>query len=415
MDLRARLAARLIAAALAATACAWAGPTPPQRAPAEPISLGESGSKLIEFDSVIVRLSPSAKIGDSWVRGRHSGEVRWNSSVTRTQEFNVLMTDELRARGYRVSEPADRLFATGDGKRTRYRLGGILRGIAVNRFYSTAYSKNGEAEASVEIEFQLYDSLDDRVLFARQFSGYATEQGTEPNPIGKAVLDALRYMLSDREFIALASPDDGAAAHASADSLAVPPCVPSASISLPEGLGRVLDSVVHIRVPTGSGTAVIVSPEGYALTSAHLVSGLEIVQVRLHSGLELDARVVRVDSAQDVALIRLPGRRFACARVEAGPLPVVGADVFAVGSPLGKSLEWSVSRGIVSGLREFDGRSFVQTDVSVNPGNSGGPLFDREARVVGVVSFKISGVGIEGLSFGVPISAAQKTLGLRFD
>jgi S1-C subfamily serine protease len=160
---------------------------------------------------------------------------------------------------------------------------------------------------------------------------------------------------------------------------------------------------------------VVVSPAGYALTGAHLVSGLDVVQVRLRSGPELDARVIRVDSAQDVALIQLPGRRFACARVGTDPLPAVGVDVFAVGSPLGRDLDWSVSRGIVSGIRDFEGRSFVQTDVSVNPGNSGGPLFDRQARVIGVVSFKISGIGIEGLGFGVPVSAAERTLRLSFD
>lgn len=368
---------------------------------------------------MIIRLTSSEKIGDTYVRGRHEGEIRWNNSVMQTREFNVLATDELLARGYRVSEPADRLFTRGDAKQTRYRLGGIIRDVQLNRFLHSALSTKGQAEARVQVEFQLFDSLEDRVIFSQTFSGYAIEAGAGPNPINDAFVDALRYLLADPAFVELVAADGPAAGTGSAGGTAptidVPACESADPVSLPEDMGRILDSVVQIRVATGGGAGVVVSPAGYVLTGAHLVSGLDVVQVRLRSGLELDARVVRVDSAQDIALIQLPGRRFSCARVGRQVPPEVGEDVFAVGSPLGRELEWSVSRGIVSGVREFEGRSFVQTDASVNPGNSGGPLFDREARVIGVVSFKISGVGIEGLSFGVPVSAAEKTLGLSFD
>lgn len=73
-----------------------------------------------------------------------------------------------------------------------------------------------------------------------------------------------------------------------------------------------------------------------------------------------------------------------------------------------------MSRGILSGKREFEGRHYLQTDVSINPGNSGGPLIDETGRVVGVATMKLSGKGLEGLGFGVPISAAIEMLNIQF-
>jgi serine protease Do len=88
--------------------------------------------------------------------------------------------------------------------------------------------------------------------------------------------------------------------------------------------------------------------------------------------------------------------------------------VFAVGSPLGGELSWSVSRGVISGVRDLDGRQLLQTDASLNPGNSGGPLIDSHLRVLGIVSFKVAGDGIEGIGFGVPADVVEERLGLSW-
>ncbi len=102
---------------------------------------------------------------------------------------------------------------------------------------------------------------------------------------------------------------------------------------------------------------------------------------------------------------------YACATP--GPLPALGADLFAVGNPMGKGLEFSLSRGIVSGHRTWAGVRFIQTDASINPGFSGGPMLDAQGRVVGILSWKLHGEGLEGLGFGVPVEAAFERLGLQ--
>jgi S1-C subfamily serine protease len=183
---------------------------------------------------------------------------------------------------------------------------------------------------------------------------------------------------------------------------------------LPAGMDSVLDAVTLVQVASGQGAGVLVSPDGHVLTSAHLVSGLESVQVQLRSGIQLQAQVLRTDVVQDVAVLQLPGRGFACMPLSRDGAPKLGTDVFAVGSPLGDKLSWSVSRGVISGLRDLDGRQLLQTDASLNPGNSGGPLVDSAARVLGIVSFKVAGQGIEGIGFGVPAGVVEERLGLSW-
>jgi S1-C subfamily serine protease len=396
-------------------ACASPGPREPVRTPPQPIELGSDASQLVEFERLIVRLPPSEDIGDVFVGGRHFDDVRWKQSLVETQAFNVTASDELRRQGYRVSEAADRLFTEGQIKKTRLRLGGIVRQLTANLFYTSQLRIRGVAEATVKVEFQLYDSLDQRILFSRAYDGYAMQNGHKPDPINLAILDAFRYLLSDPEFVALVEPGSVKGPQvAAAAPIRMRECSVRARARLPVGMDSVLDAVTLVQVASGQGAGVLVSPDGHLLTSAHLVSGLEQVQVQLRSGIQLQARVLRTDVIQDVAVLQLPGRGFACIPLARDGSPALGTDVFAVGSPLGDKLSWSVSRGVISGLRELDGRLFLQTDASLNPGNSGGPLVDNGARVLGIVSFKVAGQGIEGIGFGVPADVVEERLGLTW-
>jgi len=176
-----------------------------------------------------------------------------------------------------------------------------------------------------------------------------------------------------------------------------------------------LDSVVTIKPGTGFGSGFIVSTDGYVLTAAHVVSGLKSVPVRLHSGLTLDADVLRIDDGFDVALLKLPGSSHKPIELDHTDAPASGSDAYALGCPAMEELSSSVTKGIVSGEREMAGRKFIQTDVKVNPGNSGGPLVDKDGRAFGIVSWKVTASGYEGLAFAIPISEALKALNLTLE
>src|SRR5207248_650603 len=120
------------------------------------------------------------------------------------------------------------------------------------------------------------------------------------------------------------------------------------------------------------------------------------------------ADVVRVDESQDVALIRLPGRGHHCINVKRGGEIEVGAELFAIGAPLSESLACSVTKGVVSGVRDVDGLRCILTDASLNPGNSGDPLINSKGDLLGVVSWKVVARGFEGLAFRVPLEALAR-------
>ncbi len=182
---------------------------------------------------------------------------------------------------------------------------------------------------------------------------------------------------------------------------------------LPGGADQALAATVLLSTKKGQGSGVIISPDGYVLTAAHVVTEND-VEVKLYSNEIARARVMRLDEKADVALLRIVDgkKKYNCLPVAIEP-PKVGDDIYVLGSPGGDQLAFSVSRGIVSAFRTVRGTQYIQTDAAVNVGNSGGPLVSKEGQVVAIASFKIAGKSIEGLGFGVPTEDALAALGLR--
>jgi serine protease Do len=161
----------------------------------------------------------------------------------------------------------------------------------------------------------------------------------------------------------------------------------------------------------GVGSGFIVSPDGYIVTNAHVVDGANTVTVKLTDRREFTAKVIGADKRTDIALIKIDAKKPLPALDLSNPAPAKqGEWVIAIGSPFG--FENSVTAGIVSGVhRALPGGQmtpFIQTDVAVNPGNSGGPLLNAAGQVVGVNSqiYSRSG-GFMGLSFAIPAAVAQ--------
>jgi S1-C subfamily serine protease len=163
---------------------------------------------------------------------------------------------------------------------------------------------------------------------------------------------------------------------------------------------------------TSLGSGVIVSPDGYLLTNAHVIERGTRLRIGLLDGRELLARVVGADPSTDLAVLKLDAE---------GPLPflpmsrsddlIVGETVIAIGNPFG--LSHTVTTGVISAVhRNFRAGNrtlfdFVQTDASINPGNSGGPLLDIDGRLVGI-NTAIIGERSAGIGFAIPIDRARR-------
>lgn len=171
------------------------------------------------------------------------------------------------------------------------------------------------------------------------------------------------------------------------------------------------------RPEQGLGSGVIVSPDGYILTNNHVVEGADELKVSLADDRELIAKVIGTDPKTDIAVIKIEGANLATVTIADSDKLRVGDVVFAVGNPLG--VGQTVTMGIVSAkgrrvgiLDEVGGyESFIQTDASINMGNSGGALIDAKGRLVGINSAIISpSRGNIGIGFAVPINLAASVM-----
>lgn len=161
----------------------------------------------------------------------------------------------------------------------------------------------------------------------------------------------------------------------------------------------------------GQGSGFIISPDGLVLTNAHVVREAKQVTVKLSDRREFAAQVLGSDPATDIAVLKLDAKNLPTVQLGDAKQVQVGDYVLAIGAPYG--FEQSATQGIVSAKsRSLPGDSvvpFIQTDAAVNPGNSGGPLFDASGRVVGVNAqiYSQSG-GFQGLAFAIPVDVALR-------
>jgi len=177
---------------------------------------------------------------------------------------------------------------------------------------------------------------------------------------------------------------------------------------------RLSPSVANLRVRRGGGSAVVTTPDGFMLTSAHVVARARRGRASFVDGRELQFEVVGADALSDLAVLRAEGRELHAAELGDAEKLRVGQLVVAIGNPHG--FTGSVTAGVVSALgRSLPTRSganvrvvdnVIQTDAALNPGNSGGALADGRGRVVGI-NTAVAGVG---LGLAVPINAATRQI-----
>lgn len=172
-----------------------------------------------------------------------------------------------------------------------------------------------------------------------------------------------------------------------------------------------LPANVRISQIRDLASGVILTSDGLILTSAHVLAGIDEAQVRLDDGRRFPARVVGTDRRTDVGLLKVDAGGLATAAIGDSSRLVPGDWVAAIGSPFG--FHGSVTAGVVSAVDRFIGGAgdipFIQTDVAINPGSSGSPLFNSRGEVVAINSMIYSGSGgYMGLSFAVPINLAMK-------
>lgn len=152
-----------------------------------------------------------------------------------------------------------------------------------------------------------------------------------------------------------------------------------------------IKGVVTVRTDVGQGTGFIITDDGYVVTNAHVLSGGRAVNVMTYEYGSKGAEFIGYDTNMDIALLKISGN-FERLKLGNSDNIQIGEKVIAIGNPLG--LQFSVTEGIVSGIHRPGPtglEAYIQTDAALNPGNSGGPLINKQGEVIGINNFKVGG------------------------
>lgn len=261
------------------------------------------------------------------------------------------------------------------------------------------------------IEWQVYDNLRGEVvrrietkagIVDRRFA----KDGVERTFYG-AFRSGVRALLATSEFRATLTAELPAARQADLAPMDFTPAKPDRRT-----IGDAASAVAAIFTGDGHGTGFLVASEGYLLTNQHVVGDAKYVKVRWFDGVETVGEVIRKDRRRDTALVKADRGSRAPLALKA-ERPALGEAVYAVGTPLDAKFQGTVTKGIVSATRTYEGLPYIQSDVVINGGNSGGPLLDDSGAVIGIC---VSGMEINGAPVGInlfiPIDEALKALAL---
>lgn len=171
----------------------------------------------------------------------------------------------------------------------------------------------------------------------------------------------------------------------------------------------------------GVGSGVLISENGYILTNEHVAgSKYSNVYVTLENGAKYNSNVIWSDTSLDLAIIKIPGENFNYLNLGDSDRIFLGENVYAIGNPIGAEFQRTVTKGIISGKnrtikivendKEMYMEDLIQTDATINNGNSGGPLINDNGELLGINTVKISGV--DGIGFSIPINIIKPLLEL---
>jgi S1-C subfamily serine protease len=321
--------------------------------------------------------------------------------------YRVAFIEQLRREGFPALGAEDLVFKKDESEKARFVIGGILDEVACQ-------SEGGMTNCRVGVVWRLLDRATNAVTYEvrSRYVERSITSASDKSWVKRALQGVFHALLVRPKFVAALK---RTAASPSAETVSFPPAhVKTCGIEpqpMPAGAEQAIAGTILVEGDQVFGSGVLLSEDGYALTAAHVVTGESKLTAKLRDGSTRSVRVLRTAPKRDVALLKLEGAPTPCLTVATGQA-LVGSELYAIGAPEFKELSFSMSRGIVSGMRDWKGDPLIQTDASVNAGHSGGPLIDSEGRIVAITLAKIAGLGIEGVAFGAPIGNALEILGL---
>jgi hypothetical protein len=375
----------------------------------------------------VARINTDKLLGKNWMSAgvglfcSSHERFEWTSKDTegfaRSAILRSIVHDEITKAGFKSGSSTDDLFASNDGN-VEVQLGALVTDFQVETCPSPSIAKaNERGHAYIDIEWQIYSTSQGKIIGRVPIH---SSIDVSPSPDGRTQL--LRGVFARNVRALLTSEDFGKAvqslkagdplASSPASQPALHPTLPTAA--RPLAFDQAQKGVVSIFTATAWGSGVLISPDGYLLTNHHVAGDTGRVRIKWPNGMETVGEVVRADRRRDVALIKTSPPEGAPALAIRHSELRLGETVYAIGTPLNRELYGTLTKGVVSTVNRMDGGlAFIQSDVAVDHGNSGGPLLDEDGHVVGLTDWGYAPDGVShNLNFFIPIGEALKALSL---
>lgn len=348
-----------------------------------------------------------------------SGELVWNKKLFdyAMAGFSKVFQNELERNNYPVPVVKETIFEElGEkaGKQPELQVGIYIKEVNAN---FCSYSNEVKGGVYLKILWQVYAPEIQKVVFETVTEGsYQTESKGKDIRVffHSAFVVATRNFLSERGFYNAVKSGPSTVSAKQATGLLKIKGAELRTDQLKIDVTSIRTAVVTITGDTGTGSGFFISRDGNLLTNKHVVGNGRFVKVRLATGRELVGEVIRSNKLRDVALVKTEPISVPPLVLRKGDLNI-GEDVFALGSPLGHTFNTTLTKGILSGYRKIDEREFLQSDVTIFPGNSGGPLLDSKGCVVGITVAGIVAKGFSGMNFFIPIGDALSKLAVEVE
>jgi S1-C subfamily serine protease len=414
-----RIARASIAAIVLSCGAAFAQPAPDAAA---------AQSAPAQNSIKLVKVLMALPAGTPWLQLRtgvfcsHDELVRTASGGRDPQDlppYTVGFRKELESSGYKVVTTDDNLFDKEAGS-ADYQVAAVITDahiaacVSKGTLLSPGDLGDARGDGSMKIDWQVYSPIKQQVVARVSTTGTVKLDNTIAGGIGRLITDSFasnaRELVSNADFRAALSapkmPAKGVVMPGQQSKIGLAGSLGAAK----RPVGDAVASVVTVLTGSGSGSGDLVSNDGYMVTNAHVVGDEKQVRVRWSDGIETVAQVVRVAKDRDVALIKTNPRDRDPLPIKRGPV-TPGARVYAIGSPLGKEYQGTVSSGIVSATRVMEGLRYIQSDVSVTHGSSGGALLDENGAMIGITVSIIERTS--GMNFFIPIGDVMDFLSLE--
>lgn len=390
------------------------------------ISQGAS-VRPIAFHKGVVKLNRGQQIGSTQggllCAPQPNGEILWKGGKVdfTNDEMVEIFQEELRKGNYPVVGDTGALFKDNDITAAELLVAALIKDIRLNVCYPMsgfANWRDAKGWGYVKVEWQVYSALDRDTILKVVTEG----SSSITSAVATGALDLLynsfaqatRNLLASKTFyeVVLREKSQRKITKQTYDPIPILHVTVSDQ-PLIHSINDIRIAVVTIRSGTGHGSGVLIGNGNHILTNYHVVGESKHIKVITATGREILGEIIRKDKVRDVALIQVEPTGIQGLAFRPTEL-LVGSEVYAIGSPLSEKLNTTVSKGIVSGYRTENNLTYIQSDVNIQPGNSGGPLLDSNGNVVGIA---VSGFIYKGASAGinlfVPIQEALSFLNIE--